>query len=79
MTKLIITAAVRWTKMEPSSYVKKQPRLNIQKSNPCIKCGISSTKGYLNVCSSKKTKYTTFVNTKDTLEDFLNQKGESQL
>ena len=34
--------------------VKKEPNLNIKRSNTCIKCGNAFTNGHLNVCPAKK-------------------------
>ena len=34
--------------------VKKEPSLNIERSNTCMKCGIAFTKGHLNVCPAKE-------------------------
>ena len=34
--------------------VKKEPNLNIEKSNTCMKCGNAFTKGHLNVCQAKE-------------------------
>ena len=34
--------------------VKKEPSLNIERSNTCMKCGNAFTKGHLNVCPAKE-------------------------
>ena len=34
--------------------VKKEPNLNIERSNICMKCGNAFTKGHLNVCPAKE-------------------------
>ena len=34
--------------------VKKEPSLNIERSNTCLKCGNAFTKGHLNVCPAKE-------------------------
>ena len=34
--------------------VKKEPNLNIERSNTCMKCGNAFTKGHLNVCPAKE-------------------------
>ena len=36
------------------SNVKKEPSLNIERSNTCMKCGNAFTKGHLNVCPAKE-------------------------
>ena len=36
------------------NYVKKEPSLNIERSNTCMKCGNAFTKGQLNVCPAKE-------------------------
>ena len=36
------------------NFKKKEPSLNIERSNTCIKCGIAFTKGHLNVCPAKE-------------------------
>ena len=33
--------------------IKKEPSLNIERSNSCMKCGNAITKGHLNVCPAK--------------------------
>ena len=33
--------------------IKKEPSLNIERSNTCMKCGNPFTKGHLNVCPAK--------------------------
>ena len=33
--------------------VKKEPSLNIERSNTCMKCGNAFTKGHVNVCPAK--------------------------
>ena len=33
--------------------IKKEPSLNIERSNTCMKCGYPFTKGHLNVCLAK--------------------------
>ena len=33
--------------------IKKEPSLNIERSNSCMKCGNTFTKGHLNVCPAK--------------------------
>ena len=33
--------------------IKKEPSLNIERSNSCLKCGNTFTKGHLNVCPAK--------------------------
>ena len=58
--------------------VKKEPSLNIEKSSTCMKCGNAFPKGHLNACRRRK-KFVTSVNTKDTLEDYVNLKEEGQL
>ena len=35
------------------NHIKKEPSLNIERSNSCIKCGNTFTKGHLNVCPAK--------------------------
>ena len=35
--------------------VKKEPNLNIERSNTCLKCGNAFTEGHLSVCPPKKT------------------------
>ena len=34
--------------------VKKEPSLNVERSNTCMKCGNAFTKGHLNVCPAKE-------------------------
>ena len=35
------------------NHIKKEPSLNIERSNSCMKCGNTFTKGHLNVCPAK--------------------------
>ena len=35
------------------NHIKKEPSLNIESSNSCMKCGNTFTKGHLNVCPAK--------------------------
>ena len=59
--------------------VKKEPSLNIERSNTCMKCGNAFTKGHLNVCPAKKKMFVISVNIKDILEDYVNRKEEKPL
>ena len=36
------------------NHIKKKPSLNIERSNSCMKCGNTFTKGHLNVCPAKE-------------------------
>ena len=51
--------------------VKREPTLNIEKSNTCMKCRGTFSKGHLAVCPAKILPVPP-VNTKVTLPDFVN-------
>ena len=55
MTNLARSSTIGTTFKSFNNYnqIKKEPSLNIERSNTCMKCGNPFTKGHLNVCPAK--------------------------
>ena len=54
MTRSFITTGNSGRGYKNFNNVKKEPSLNIERSNTCMKCGNAFTKGHLNVCPAKE-------------------------
>ena len=54
MTKSFNTTGSSGRVYKNFNNVKKEPRMNIERSNTCMKCGNAFTKIHLNVCSAKE-------------------------
>ena len=47
------TIGTTYKSFNKHNQIKKEPSLNIERSNTCMKCGNPFTKGHLNVCPAK--------------------------
>ena len=54
MTRSFNTTGSSGRKTKNFNNVKKEPSLNIERSNTCMKCGNAFTKGHLNLRSAKE-------------------------